>query len=82
MRLKCVDENFHLDLYEKILSFTWSIYTNHGILKLSDTSDLIPPTTEEWGLDEWNPVEQVTPRHIVTKSAYTRSDSKFTDYRY
>ncbi|XP_068693133.1 ubiquitin-associated protein 2-like isoform X1 [Montipora foliosa] len=23
-----------------------------------DTSDLIPPTTEEWGLDEWNPVEQ------------------------
>ena len=26
----------------------------------TDTAEIIPPTTEEWGVDEWNPVEQVT----------------------
>lgn len=23
------------------------------------SSEVVPPTTEEWGADEWNPVEQV-----------------------
>ena len=47
-------------LLSEVLSFQSSNFRMNTCFEPTDTAEIIPPTTEEWGVDEWNPVEQVT----------------------
>lgn len=38
--------------------------TIYPVVYSADTADLIPPTTEEWGTEEWTPAEQVHENNV------------------
>ena len=45
----------------KMQNFFVTIYP---VVYSTDTADLIPPTTEEWGTEEWTPAEQVHENNV------------------